>query len=777
MADSMLKDIIDGNNLIQIIENCILRLFSEGPINGGTLEVLSSIKYYHEDVFNRYEDEINLLMGLFYKDSKSKTLRSEILAINKSIINEKMQKNFTPVQVEMIEKSNKNKIFSFSSGTSVGKSFVFREILLQYNNDIIIIVPSRALINEYMILLEQTLDLKEISLLQHVDFVNRKNAKRNVFVLTPERAKSIFYEKEKFHLDLVLFDEAQLANEKNTRGILFDGIVRRINREFPDVKIMFAHPFVSNPNAQIIRNNLENGETESKVYLQKNVGQIYISYDKDGYYQFPVDKEVLGKFKVKLDFDPIERVLLNGRSVLIYMSKAKIMRKDYLQSLNKYRKYFCKVSSPEGLDIIDNVQEILGVSTFKDSFLLRLLKIGIVLHHGSMPLDLRRKLEEFINKDYSKVCIATSTLYQGINMPFDLVWVERLDASKPLGVKNLIGRAGRASEKNIFDFGIVLIKDQSKYDFRKLMNHEERIDEKSNIDTDFGDSEIDVIELKEAIKNNDFSDEYNLTNGEVRNLTSNELDVTIVKILDILFNFNKLITYQEYKDFNTNKKKNIKAYFMIIYSIHLRRKELNPGEKDVLFEGLQILLWTILGKSFKQISALRYFFATKFFDQDVKEIRKKMKNSYGREKEVCIDRLSKIKANYFVGYNDIPNIKLAQYPKFKESNILEVDYDTVIFDTYDYMDKLISLRLKDVFYAALNEYYLRTEDVRALTLSQLIKYGTNQPKKIWLQRYGFLNDEIDKVYPYVEMIDENEIVFSDDIYKLNLSIEILNRYL
>ena len=113
-----------------------------------------------------------------------------------------------------------------------------------------------------------------------------------------------------------------------------------------------------------------------------------------------------------------------------------------------------------------------------------------------------------------------------------VVWVERLESSKPLGVKNLIGRAGRASESKKFDFGVVLIKEQSKSEFRKLMSHQEFIDEKSNIDTDFGANEIDVIEFKEAIKNDDFSDKYNLTNNEVTLLSSKELDDVIIKILN-----------------------------------------------------------------------------------------------------------------------------------------------------------------------------------------------------------------------------------------------------
>ena len=59
---------------------------------------------------------------------------------------------------------------------------------------------------------------------------------------------------------MVLFDEAQLGDEDNTRGIIFDSIVRRINNNFPNTKLLFAHPFISNPEVQLKKNSIENGD-------------------------------------------------------------------------------------------------------------------------------------------------------------------------------------------------------------------------------------------------------------------------------------------------------------------------------------------------------------------------------------------------------------------------------------------------------------------------------------------------------------------------------------
>ncbi|MED4588238.1 DEAD/DEAH box helicase [Priestia flexa] len=82
-----------------------------------------------------------------------------------------------------------------------------------------------------------------------------------------------------------------------------------------------------------------------------------------------------------------------------------------------------------------------------DSFEYKLLKRGIVVHHGSMPGLMSRLLIEVINERIVKLALATSTLSEGVNLPFETVIIPTIIRSgKPIGLsefKNLIGRAGR----------------------------------------------------------------------------------------------------------------------------------------------------------------------------------------------------------------------------------------------------------------------------------------------------------------------------------------------
>ena len=192
--------------------------------------------------------------------------------------------------MDIINNVINNKTFCFSSSTSTGKSFVFRELLKNSTGDIIIIVPSRALINEYFIKVREIFLEEKVNILPFVDFINTKKTKRNIFILTPERAKEAFKFKERINLELVLFDEAQLTNEDSERGVVFDAIVRRFKKNFPMSKMLFAFPFVNNPESQIIKNKLNDELNNYMVYEEKNVGQIFFSKDEANFYLFGIER-------------------------------------------------------------------------------------------------------------------------------------------------------------------------------------------------------------------------------------------------------------------------------------------------------------------------------------------------------------------------------------------------------------------------------------------------------------------------------------------------------
>ena len=92
-----------------------------------------------------------------------------------------------------------------------------------------------------------------------------------------------------------------------------------------------------------------------------------------------------------------------------------------------------------------------------DAYEVSLLDCGIATSHGQMPQRLRRLMTDLIDRRICPITVATATLTEGVNLPFDLIFVTSLkrrsfdpDARQsvvaPLSTaefRNLAGRAGR----------------------------------------------------------------------------------------------------------------------------------------------------------------------------------------------------------------------------------------------------------------------------------------------------------------------------------------------
>jgi hypothetical protein len=91
------------------------------------------------------------------------------------------------------------------------------------------------------------------------------------------------------------------------------------------------------------------------------------------------------------------------------------------------------------------------------SFEVRLLDRGIATNHGQMPQRLRRLMTDLIERRICPLTIATATLTEGVNLPFDIIFltslvrrgfdaeaeVAEVEAVSTSEFRNLAGRAGR----------------------------------------------------------------------------------------------------------------------------------------------------------------------------------------------------------------------------------------------------------------------------------------------------------------------------------------------
>lgn len=774
--NDLIKKIKNGDDISKIIQYVIHDIYENGPIDGTSMEILCYLSIYQPQEFEKWKNRILKYMGVYYKKIKTDYFTEIVFGMYEKHIEEVFNNSYTPVQANMVSEIEENKCFSFSAPTSTGKSYVFRHLIRNSKNDIVVVVPSRALINEYFNTLCDAITDKSVNILTFIDKINIKRAKRNIFIVTPERCKELFKQKEEFNIDIFLFDEAQLSNEESSRGIFFDSIVRRAQKAFPNAKFVFAHPFVENPEAQIDKNHFNVNDSAAKCYKYRNVGQIFYAVDGNKYYHFGIDKEIMGKHKLICEFDPVEKAINDGGSVLVYTTKASIYNKRVFSKFERYINMCPEINDKDAKKYIKQIKKYIGANDNSGeerySQMIDLMNHGIVIHHGSLPLQARLILEKFTNAGYCKICFATSTLEQGINMPFDVVYLNTFEASKQLSLKNLIGRAGRSTLKQEFDFGSIVVKKSNMTQLRNIINSPDMLENVSMLESEVED---DLKEFKDAIINDTISDEYNISEKQLNKLRDENSENIVKNILNTMFQHDELVSLISINE--DQECKLLYEYFEQLYEYYLGRT-LNNGEKNVFDTAIKILLWQIHCKSFKDICFYRYSYASK--KQEREQLQKEIKNGNEFESYIANLKLQHLQAQFVTGYAEIPNKSLQVFSMFGNNEIkaIDVDYDRIVFDTYDYLDKIIGFKLSDIFYASFNEYFEKTNDLRAKRMAQLVKYGTEDEKEIMMLRYGFSFEDMEWLEPYIKKINQEEIVFSREIKKLPIEkMDIIKRFI
>ena len=188
----IIQQIMNQENLDEIYGYAQNALFKDGPVSITTLEILSYLKLFAPDYFSAVEEEILSIMGIFYKKPTARTLQSKLFELYSEHIRQTYHHDYTPVQANILKQIQANQHFSFSAPTSTGKSHVFRHLIETSKRDVAIIVPSRALINEYYDRICELISDKSVNILTFVDIINTRHSNRTVFILTPERAKELF---------------------------------------------------------------------------------------------------------------------------------------------------------------------------------------------------------------------------------------------------------------------------------------------------------------------------------------------------------------------------------------------------------------------------------------------------------------------------------------------------------------------------------------------------------------------------------------------------------
>src|SRR5690606_39227058 len=140
--------------------------------------------------------------------------------------------------------------------TSYGKTMIaldaiIDKIIHKQVMNVLCIVPTKALINEYKEKIKNKLKAKKITNYRIVEtpYIRMDFTKLNILIYTQERALVFFDESNTNEIDLVLIDEAQnIVTLKESRTIL----LLKMLEQFTSKQLILLSPFVKNYKKSII---------------------------------------------------------------------------------------------------------------------------------------------------------------------------------------------------------------------------------------------------------------------------------------------------------------------------------------------------------------------------------------------------------------------------------------------------------------------------------------------------------------------------------------------
>ena len=361
---------------------------------------------------------------------------------------------FTDKQYELFEKLKNSNHYSFSGPTSFGKSFIIEEFIKYIiserkgNDNIAILVPTRALIAQIRNQLRENINDKRYRIIEYPDIPNIYMNKRNkfIFIFTPERLVSYLGNNDNPNIDYMFIDEAQkIISDKDTRSPLYYHAILLAQRK--SVKLYFSSPNI--PNADIFLELFEKSQEEKMVINESPVNQnkFYIDLFENKFYAMNHQNNFISiESTIDLSDKTIEEKL-NYIIKIIGDSNKNIIYCNSINDTVKIAISFAQKLPVRKNENINKVIKLIKEDIYDEYYLIDCLERGVAFHFGKLPQNIREKIEElFINNEIDYL-FCTSTLLEGVNLPAKNIFILSNSIAKSkfskIDFSNLAGRAGR----------------------------------------------------------------------------------------------------------------------------------------------------------------------------------------------------------------------------------------------------------------------------------------------------------------------------------------------
>ena len=391
--------------------------------------------------------------------------------------------NFFLLPQKIAYEGFKNKSFSYSGPTSMGKTFLMTTFIKQrikegHSENFAIIVPTKALINELKSKIikefqKEILD-KNYRVISSANDLQLESEHNFILIMTPERLMYFLIKYKKTILDYVFFDEAHKISDEDPRSSFYYKNISLLTKHSDKTHIIFSSPNIPNPD--IYSRLYDEAESKSyrsqfspvsqfKFYLNQKTKKISIWNDFSNEIVPLTCENILDGNDTLIDY--VYKLTKEDNQSIIYVNNVDSACKFAQEMYEKYSNEILLTKNQESE--LNELSTDIEKGITKKFSLCHLIKKGIAFHIGYLPPTLRSRLEQLYKKGAIRFLFCTSTLIEGVNLPANNLFVTSIKNGKDdmttIEFKNLIGRVGRINTTN---YGNVFLLSEDDKESKKI---------------------------------------------------------------------------------------------------------------------------------------------------------------------------------------------------------------------------------------------------------------------------------------------------------------------
>ncbi len=337
-------------------------------------------------------------------------------------------------QLKIINIINNNSAVIISAPTSFGKTFcIFEYIARFYPKNIVLIVPTLALVDEYLKKIIKKYTSKLNVYKTHINYDENKKYdfdKHNIFILTHDKVMECRFYNNIEKIDLLVIDEVyKLKTDETNDRVLVLNMAYKYLADKAEKYVLLA-PFIK--------------DIEDRNILSKQPIMYKSNFS-------PVVNELIKinlnskEEKYNKTIDLLKGKLLTQKN-LIYFSTVK-------ELANFVNREICNTYPIINLknELISNFLQWAKDEIHEDWYVIKAMERGFLVHNGQLPLGVRlMQIDLYEEEENFKNMLCTSTLLEGVNICSKNIIITSPQRNKTefdaFDFYNLVGRTGRLNK-------------------------------------------------------------------------------------------------------------------------------------------------------------------------------------------------------------------------------------------------------------------------------------------------------------------------------------------